>query len=142
MPTTAVHTWNGQKLEPYLNPEDTQTINVKFVAGTGLLAKGQLVGRVTASGLYAAYNNGAATGVETAVGALVYDINVGADGKVTYTTTSGQVGDLNGVTHEAAPIYTAGTFRTTDLVGLDAAAVTDLGRIVAGTLADGILRMT
>ena len=142
MPTTAIHTWSGQKLEPFLNPEDTQTIHVKFVASTGLLAKGTVLGRVTASGLYAAYNNANANGTETATGILIYDINVDANGNVTFTTTAGQVGDLNGHTSQSAPVYTAGTFRTTDLVGLDAPALDDLrARLVTGTLADGTVRI-
>lgn len=40
----------------------------------------------------------------------------------------------------AIDIYTAGYFKTSELVGLDAAAVTDLhGRLWKGTLADGVL---
>jgi hypothetical protein len=45
----------------------------------------------------------------------------------------------NGEVECYATSYVSGYFDTKELVGLDAAAVADLGKLIRGTLADGIL---
>lgn len=44
--------------------------NVTVVAGAGVLPAGRMLGKVTASGKYTNYDDGLATGVETAAGIL------------------------------------------------------------------------
>lgn len=146
MPTAAVHTWSGQKLEPYADPQDAHLMDVQFVANLGLLAKGTVLAQVTASGLFTPYLTAGSGGAEVARGFLAYDINVLSTGKVVFTTTVGQLSGELGEVYNAAPMYYSGTFRTNDLVpagtgGLDAAAVTDLGALVSGTITDGIIRI-
>jgi hypothetical protein len=129
--TTQAYT--GQKLEPFERPKEAVTESVPF--GNSLtIAKGTVLGIVTATGKWAAYDNGAATGLEVARGIAMYNFTTDGSGNVT-------IANDTGVTYHTAPIYLAGTFRTTELTGLDAAAVTDLGRLVAGALADGVLRI-
>ena len=54
---------------------------VTIVSGQ-VLKTGHVVGKITASGKYAEYNNGAATGVEVAAGVLLFDVDAtGADKK-------------------------------------------------------------
>jgi hypothetical protein len=142
MPTTALHTWSGRKLEPFMDPEEAKLIAVRFVASSGLIARGTVLGIVTASGLYKAYNNGNADGSEQARAILAVDVFVDANGKVTFTTTNNQVGDEYGNTYLSAPAYVAGTFKTSELIGLDAPAVTDMaGFLIQGAVSDGILRL-
>jgi hypothetical protein len=70
---------------------------------------------------------------------LKYACATDAAGNVTF---GGAAGNAFGLPAEkCAPAYWAGTFRTTDLVGLDAGAVTALGRLISGTLANGVLRI-
>lgn len=52
---------------------------VTLVAGSGVIAAGTLLGRITASKKYKAYANGNSDGSETAVGVLRQSVNV-ADG--------------------------------------------------------------
>lgn len=75
--------------------------------GNKILMAGTVVGKVTATGKYGAYDNGAIDGRETAVGFLMEEINL-KDGDVT------------------APIMTHGSVIVARTSGLDAAARTDL----------------
>lgn len=141
MPTTATHTYTVQKLEPFTDTQDARTRAVKFKASAQNLARGTVMGQVTSTGLWAAYDGTAIDGTETARGILVYDLQISASSLVTYSGTALQAGDEFGVTFTDAPIYIAGVFRTSDLTGLDASAVEDLGgHLESGSLADGVLR--
>lgn len=96
--------WNG------LTPKFKPTITVK--AGVTLV-KGTVVGKVTATGFYAAYDNAATDGTEVAAGILATHVD-------TATT------NLNQATE--ARIYRGmGVLLTDQLVGMDAKALQDLG---------------
>lgn len=90
-------------------------------------------------GTYTAYANTATDGSQVARAILQYDCATDASGNVTYGTVAG--GGPWGETHLTAPAYFAGTFRTQDLVGLDAAAVSVLGRLINGSVSAGTLRI-
>jgi hypothetical protein len=131
---TAVLTYTGTKLEPYYPLPRPAEQAVAFVASLGLLAKGTVIAEVTASGLWAAYTNtGPPTdGTQIPRAILAYDINVDSNGRITFTTTSGQVGDEFGHTYLSAPAYFTGAFRLEDLTGLDANAISLLnGRVIS-----------
>lgn len=83
-----------------------------------------------ANGKWGAYSSSASDGRQVARLVLSLDVTSDAQGKASY-------GD--GATQDTVPAYFQGVFKTTDLNGLDSAAVTTLGRIVVGTAADGIL---
>ncbi|MNC76874.1 hypothetical protein D3C75_1286930 [compost metagenome] len=78
-----------------------------MAAGQGVLVKGTVIGKVTATGKFKAYSNAASDGTETAVCILDNDQD----------TTGGDVG---------ASAWIAGIFDSSKLTGLDAAAKTDL----------------
>lgn len=84
---------------------------------------------------YAAYSDAASDGTQTAKCILPYPTSVAPDGKHYW----GGSDHLEGQT--AVSAYFTGTFRTEDLVGLDANAVADLGRLMSGTTSAGILRI-
>lgn len=75
----------------------------------GSLESGTVVGRVTASGKYKAYADGNVDGSEVAVGVLRHHIEVDAAGD-----TLGEI------------IFGQADLKLDQLVGLDAAAITDL----------------
>lgn len=88
-------------------------------------------------GLWGAYNDGASDGREVAKAIAVYDFRTDSLGRVVYAAA----GDSPeyGIYYTSAPAWFKGRFRTTDLVGLDANGIADLGRLESGTAADGIL---
>ncbi|RYG70035.1 hypothetical protein EON80_08650 [bacterium] len=70
----------------------------------------------------------------TAVGLTRYAVQTDAQGNVTNF-------DENGALEDTAPYYYTGIFRTTHLNGFTAAALNDLqGRVIQGTLADGVIK--
>lgn len=86
---------------------------------TGVIPSGVVLGRVTATGKYQPYNNGLATGVETARGHLFTSVDLGG-------TTAAVVGDV------AAALYWHGEVVEANLPtnhGLDAPAKVDLAQI-------------
>lgn len=86
---------------------------------TGVIPSGVVLGKVTATGLYAPYNNALATGVEVARGHLFTTIDLGG-------TTAATVGNT------AAALYWHGEVVEANLPvghGLDAPAKVDLNQI-------------
>lgn len=142
MAAAATKTYTTQGLSPVIHPEDTRQISVGFKAAAANIAKGTVLGQVTATGLWSAYANANVDGTETARGLAVYDMQIDASGKITLSGTASQSGGEQGEKFSEAPVVIAGYYATTDLVGLDAAAITELGKLVEGALADGILRLT
>jgi Bacteriophage lambda head decoration protein D len=135
VPTTPTNTFSAVGLEPYFDPEGAKLYNVKLPNSVTLL-KGTLLGELTASpGTFKTYANANADGSEVAKAILQYDVSVDSSGN--HMVGGGEHGE----TLKYAPAYFAGTFRTTELVGLDAPALTDLGRLISGSLADGVLRL-
>ncbi len=85
-------------------------------------------------GQFAPYADSASDGSQVAKAVVKYDCKTDASNNVTFG-----LGGTSpwGETYPTAPVWIEGYFSTLDLVGLDAAAVTDLGKLVQGTLAGG-----
>ena len=120
---------------PKQYPEDARWTAGRFTASQSLAA-GTLVGKVTATGLLSAYNNANVNGTETAVGILMYSIDVDASGNV-FLGGSAVASSMNQPTGKTAPYYVSGTFDPADITGEDAAGITDLNGI---TLANGYIK--
>jgi hypothetical protein len=72
-------------------------------------------------------------GSSTCRGFTRYPVATDADGNVTNFNDFGAV-------EEAAPVFSSGTFRTSDLTGLTVAALEDIfGRVIEGTFANGVI---
>jgi head decoration protein D len=130
-----VYTFTNQKLEPAICPDLSRTIAIKL-APSQTLTQGTVLGRATATNLWAPYNNAGAGGLETARAILQYDVVVDAQGGHFF---GGQASNEHlGIGQPSALAYFRGDFYTADLTGLDAAALTDLGaRVLLGdTIAD------
>lgn len=135
MPTTATNTYGNQGIAPLYDSRGAKQHHLKF--GNSLtIVKGTVVGQITATQLWAAYNNANADGSEVAKGIAAYDFTTDAGGVVTLG------GGEQGERQQTAPVFMSGYFRTSELTGLDAAGVADLGKLVSGTVADGVLCVT
>lgn len=134
MPTSAAITFSGQRLEPHSYPDQAQVLPIKL-APSLTLAKGTVLGRITASNLWAAYDDALSTGVEVARAILQIDVATDASGNHFY---GAQASSEQGESHTHAPAYVSGNFRVADLTGIDANGLADLkGSLIYGdTLAD------
>jgi len=135
MPNAPIYTYTNQRLDPYMDAEDALEIAVQLKASLTYPA-GTVLGEITASpGTFAPYASGNADGSQVPKGLLVQACTTDASGNI---TTADNLGDTRKDTH----VYFAGTFRVTDLVGLDANAVTAGGwRLIFGTVSTGVVRL-
>lgn len=122
--STTVATFAQIKLEPYINPQFARTKAARF-APSLTIARGTLVGQTTATGLYTPYLSGASDGSQVPVGITVYDIVVDASSNVVIGT-SGSVAGILLSSDGTSEIYWRGAFLESELIGLDANAVTVL----------------
>ena len=134
MPTTAFDTYDvaGSRVEPfYKEPEAPQQ---HFRLADGTYAAGTILGKVTATpGQMKTYADANVDGSGVASG-ILREACVVAGGVITSRFERGGV-------VQSVPVYFGGVFKTSELTGLDAAALTDLGGIlIAGTLADGLIK--
>lgn len=84
-----------------------KTVPVVIASGSGVVAANTVLGKITASGKYQAYDNANADGSETAALILTHEVDA--------TST-----DVN------ASAYRTGDFNRAALIGIDDSAVTDL----------------
>lgn len=121
MPTaSSTDFWgSGTRVVPYRNPEEAEaSVSDVRIAASTTLAAGTILGRVTATGRYAAYNDANTDGTQRAEGVLKYSVVTDASGNITNASEWG----LTTYTQ----MYEQGDFLAADLTGLDAAAVADL----------------
>ena len=136
MPTTPVATYGARRVVPVEDYHQAQEASVALKPSTTFQA-GTVLGQITAQpGVFAPYDNAALDGTEVARLILQYPCRTDASGNI---ALGDQAAGEWGQTVKTAPAWKSGTFKTADLVGLDAAAVADLGRLVEGALADGKL---
>lgn len=138
MPTTAQHTFSAaNRLDPIFAPAEEHVIHIALAAST-TYARGTVLGEVTATpGTYKPYASGNSDGSQTPKAVLKYGCSTDGSGNVTL------IGE-HGITHKSAPAYMPGSgyFKTSELVGMDANAVTKLGAaLVAGDLTSGIIKL-
>lgn len=92
----------------YEDDADYSRETVTVAAAAGAMVPGTLVGKITASGKYAAYNNSASDGTEVAAGIVAYAVpDLAADQKAVIFARHAIV-------------------RAADLTGADAAGLADL----------------
>lgn len=109
-------------------------VNSLLTGGGGVTVTVTTPGK-SAAGYWGGYNDaasGASAGLATAKRILQYATRVDGQGK---HYGGSDLGADHNAFLRAVPAYIAGTFLTSQLVGLDANAVTDLGRIIAGDVA-------
>lgn len=128
------NTFTGVRLEPFLQPEDAMSDSVPF--GPSLtIVRGTILGIKTADSKFYAYASGNVDGTQVPKAIAMCDFTTDASGNALIA------GETN-ATYNTAPIWVAGTFRTTELVGFDANALAVLfARLTSGTVADGVVRL-
>lgn len=136
MPTTAIATFGYGRVDAFRGKSLIRNVNLKV---STVFAAGTIVGEITASpGVYGPYATGNVDGTQNPVGILQYACATDASGNITFGSVAGT--SEWGLTSKGAPMhYSGGTFRTEDLAGLDAGAVTKLGRLAQGTTTSGEL---
>lgn len=135
MPASATFIYSmANRLDPYYEGNEAPVINVNLGASL-TLAKGTVLGELTATpGTFIAYASGNADGSQIPKGILQYAVVTDGAGLAT-------IANEQGLQQKAVPMYIGGIFKTTDLTGLDANAITKLGgNLVTGVLADGIFQ--
>lgn len=122
-------------LQPVKWPADARQDAAGFKPSV-TIAKGTVLGKVTATGKLAAYASGNSDGTQTAVAIAMYSFITDANGKA-YLGDVAVAGHQNVPLNEL-PIWVAGTFDTSELTGYDATAKTGLGGRITH---DGYLRI-
>src|SRR4051812_38143657 len=107
------------KLEPLHKPETALEMSISL-APSLTLAKGTVLGQVTAPGKFGVYADAGAGGLDTARCILAYDCITDASSNIPLGDTAGAA--ANGFTQTSVPAYFSGIFKTTELTGLTAAA--------------------
>lgn len=138
MPTSAQTRYSAaNRLEPmYLlggKAPDEQSVSL---AASTTYAKGTVLGELTATpGTYKPYASVNTDGSQVPKCILKYACVTDGSGNITLTGTA-----EFGQTSKSAPAYFDGAFKTAELTGLDANAVTVLGgHLVSGTVSSGVL---
>lgn len=128
MPTSATWTFSGDCLQPYWPNMAFPRISDVPMAPSLTIAKGTVLGKITATGKYAAYNDALSNGLEVARCIAQYSFTTDASSNI---TIEGEFG----ITHLTAPVYWNGPFWIADLTGYDAAAAVDFGaRVIDGVI--------
>lgn len=129
--STQTFTFSSQKLQPAIEPDDAMEQPFKVAAST-TLARGTVVGEVAASpGTVAAYASGHSDGTETPIGVVAYDVVSDADGNVFFADAARSE---FGESEKTVPVFIKGYFLSAELPGLDAGAISKLGKKVGSTL--------
>ncbi len=89
-------------------------------------------------GMWDAYDDGASNGLQVARGILVNGVTTDAFGRVILGDTNPGENNNQNFTAE---VYVGGFFNTALLTGLDANGISDMGRLVYGTAAAGIIKI-
>jgi hypothetical protein len=89
------------------------------------------------AGLWGPYNDALADGREVARAIAAYDFRTDHLGRVAYAGAN--EAPQHGAYEPTSSAWFKGAFQTTQLIGLDANGVADLGRIIKGALANGVL---
>ena len=139
MATSAIMTFESARVVPLRNADECGESVVNLKVSTSFSA-GTLLGEITASpGTYGPYASGNSDGTQNPTLILEYQCTTDASGNVTFG--SGTNGGEWGQTEKGAPCWRNGLFNCADLVGLDANAVTKLGRLIQGTVSAGIVEI-
>jgi hypothetical protein len=118
-------------------PVTLSVITSSVTGGTAPTIAKTTTGRT--ANTYIGYLTGAGDGSQVAKCILPYDCATDGSGNITLGAAA--TGGFYGETVQSIDAYFRGIFDTTQLVGLDAGAVAQLGRLWSGTAAAGVLEM-
>lgn len=136
-------TYTRKVIQPLWNAKGAIEMPVNLPASIVYVA-GTILGEVVASpGTYKAYDSDNTDGSEDPVGILAEDCATDASGNITFGSAAG----TSMGTSKTAPMWIKGDFDTREILqsgagSIDATAVAALGKLIQGTTAAGILRIT
>lgn len=100
--------------------KDELDIEIPVKASQGALAKGQVMARLDDASGYVPFNNSASNGAQKPVGILKWDLE-------------------NKAATQVAPLYLTGFFKKSNLVGMDANAITAFGARVSDIAGEDLI---
>lgn len=123
-------------ITPIENPQDARAGAGVFKASV-TIARGTVLAVLTATKKFEAYASGGSGGTETAVGICMYDIITDSSGNVFFGNSSTAT-EIN-VPCQTAPYWSAGTFKTGELIGYSGSESDVLGDLNAHLNGNGNL---
>lgn len=121
-------------------PGEARRVRVLLAPGLSMPAGTVLADSFQQPGVYRPYQPLAVDGSGLARLLLEHDCATDSQARVTLGALEVGQGPL-AQSQDRVPAFREGTFRTEELVGLDARAVEALGRLIEGDLAGGLLQM-
>jgi hypothetical protein len=121
-------------------PQPTLAVNQAGLTGSGAAVSVTHTTNGVASGALEPYNSANSDGSQIPIGILAVEVATDPQGNVTFGPLPN--GNGFGAVRHVAPVAIAGYFQTSDLTGLDANAVSKLGRLIDGTTSSGVLCVT
>src|SRR5262245_2331345 len=136
MPATFIDSYSCQQLDPVLaHGQKPEFITAKLVSSV-TYARGTVLGQITATGLFRNYTSGAVDGSQIPKALLAMDCVVDGSGNISIGGAS------QDALSQTAPAYSGGDFRCAELVGFDAAGLTNSGwKLLFGDVSTGVLRI-
>lgn len=119
-------------------PQDLIQLVNNLTGSTPAIAAARTTAGV-AKGTFMAYNDALSDGRQIAKGLLPINVATDPSGRITGGVLA--TGGESGATSLTTSMFIKGWFRTEELIGLDANAVTDLGRLVRGSVSTGLLQL-
>ncbi len=121
-------------------PQPIFAVNGAALTGAGAAVTVAHTTPGVSNGSLEAYVSTNTDGSQTPIGLLVVEVATDPQGNVTYGPLP--TGNGFGSIRHVAPVAISGYFNTADLTGLDANAVSKLGRLIDGTTSSGVLCVT
>ncbi|MBI1756191.1 MAG: hypothetical protein HYR64_03690 [Fimbriimonas ginsengisoli] len=120
-------------------PQPLIAVTAALTGGTSPAASVSRTTAGVANGKWAPYASAHSDGTQTARALVAMDVATDPAGRITFGTLS--TGGEHGEKYPSAPIYYKGEFKTADLTGLDSNALSGFGRLITGSLSDGVLSL-
>lgn len=134
----AIQTWTITFAGDLLNKPQPTVVVTDNTTGVAFTASTTQAG--IQNGAWGPYDDSASDGRQVARAILRHACSVEPNGRVSLARTQG--GNEHGVTMASASVaFTGGVWETSKIAGVDANAIADLGRLISGTTANGLLSL-
>lgn len=138
----AQNTYPRSEIMPSISSYPAVALAVNLVASTTYVA-GQAIGELTSTpGTFGPYNSAGADGTQNAVAFLPMACSTDGSGNITLGTNA----DPAGRTQKATKAWFSGVFQAGDIkkasaVAMDAALAAKFGKLLQGTLTNGVFKL-
>lgn len=132
-------TFGGYTTSPLAYNAAASAVGAALTGGSNPAASVSRTTAGVANGKWAAYASGNSDGTQSPKGILAIDVATDPAGRATYGSLP--MGGEHGEKYPSAPVYYKGEFRTAELVGLDANAMSGFARQISGSISDGVISL-